>query len=457
MKSTVEQLSPTRVKIAVEVPFEELKADFDRAYKTLAQQVNVPGFRRGKVPARILEARIGRGPVLEQVVNDMLPSRYSEAVEANDLRVLGQPDIDVTKIEDGELVEFTAEVDVRPEIALPDFTAISVEVDAVAVGDDDVDVELDELRARFGSLKTVERAAKTGDFLTIDLAAEVDGKAVEEAATSGMSYEVGTDNLVAGLDDAVVGLSAGESKEFDSTLVAGEHADAAAKVTVTVGAVKERELPDADDEFAQMASEFDTIEELREDLRAKAEQRVRVDQATEIRDKVLEAVLEATEVPVPEAVVDAEAKGQIDQMLSQFGGDESILDILFQSQGTTREEFEAQNREQAEKSVRTQLVLDVVAEEREISVAQEELTEHILFQAQRYGMDPNVFVQQIQQAGQLGALFADVRRGKALAGIVNAVTVKDTAGAVVDTAEMFGSDDAEGATAEADDTEGTDA
>ena len=452
MKSTVEQLNPTRVKVTVEVPFAELEPDFDKAYKALAGQVNIPGFRKGKAPAKLLESRIGRPAVLDQVINDMIPARYSAAIEEHDLKVLAQPEIEVTKLEDNDVVEFTAEVDVRPEITLPKYEELEVTVEAPVADDSAVDTELDNLRARFGTLKGVERGAEEGDFLSVDLAATVDGEAVEEASTEGLSYELGSGTLVEGLDDAAKGLKAGESKEFPSSLVAGEFAGKEALITVTVQSVKEREMPEADDEFAQMASEFDTLEELRADLVEKVAQQAKAGLAGEIRDKVLDALIEATEVPTPEAVVDAEAHAQMHQLVDQFGGDTAILDQALAAEGTDRETFESETREGAARAIRSQILLDAVAEEASTEVSQEELTQHILFQAQRYGMDPNQFVQQIQQAGQLGSLFADVRRSKALADVIEKVTVKDTEGNAVDTSEFFGT----GEDAEAESTEATD-
>ena len=445
MKSTVEQLNPTRVKITVEVPFAELEPDFAKAYKSLAGQVNIPGFRPGKAPAKLLESRIGRPAVLEQVVNDMIPSRYSQAVDEHELVVLAQPEIEVTKLEDNEVVEFTAEVDVRPEIALPTYEDLEVTVEAPQTDEAGVDAELDNLRARFGTLKGVERGATKGDFLSVDLAATVDGEPVDEASTEGLSYELGSGTLVEGLDDAAEGLKAGESKEFTSSLVAGDHAGKEAVITVTVQSVKERELPEADDEFAQMASEFDTLDELRADLAEKVAQQAKAGLAGEIRDKVLDALMEATEVPTPEAVVESEAHAQMHQLIDQFGGDASILDQALAAEGTDRETFEAETREGAARAIRSQLLLDAVAEQNSTEVSQEELTQHILFQAQRYGMDPNQFVQQIQQAGQLGSLFSDVRRSKALADVIEKVTVKDTDGNVVDTSEFFGTGEADSA------------
>ncbi|MFI6867532.1 trigger factor [Nocardia sp. NPDC050406] len=443
MKSTVEQLSPTRVRINVEVPFEELKPDFDKAYKALASQVRIPGFRPGKAPAKLLEARLGRGAVLEQVVNDVLPKRYSEAVQTSEVKVIGQPEIEITKIEDGQELAFTAEVDVRPEITLPDFSSLAVTVDPIEIADEDVEKQLDSLRQRFGTLKSVDRAIENGDFVSIDLSATVDGETVEEASTTGLSHEVGSGQLIEGLDETLIGLKAEESKDFTSKLVAGEHAGKEAVITVTVQSVKERELPEADDEFAQMASEFDTIDELKADLGKRVEQAKKVQQAGEIRDKVLEALLEATEIPLPEKVVQAEIDAVLHDAVHGFDHDEAKLAEALEAQGSSREEFDADTKQAAEKSVKTQLLLDAVAEAENTQVGQDELTERIIFQAQRYGMSPDQFIQQVQQAGQLGAIFADVRRGKALAGVVTSATVTDTAGNTVDTAEMFGAPEEE--------------
>ncbi|QNG18358.1 trigger factor [Rhodococcus triatomae] len=439
MKSTVEQLSPTRVRINVEVPFEELKPDFDKAYKALAQQIRLPGFRPGKAPAKLLEARVGRGAVLEQVVNDTLPGKYSEAVTTAEVKAIGQPEIEITKLEDGETLEFTAEVDVRPEITLPDYSTIAVTVDPVEITEEAVDEQLLSLRQRFGTLTGVDRAVQDGDFVSIDLSATVDGEDVPEAATTGLSHEVGSGQLIEGLDEAIIGLKAGESKEFSSNLVAGDHAGKEAVVTVTVDTVKERELPEADDEFAQLASEFDTLDELVADLRERVGRVRKVEQAGQIRDKVLEQLLETVDVPLPEAVVKAEVDSALHDAIHGLDHDEAALDKLLEEQGSSREEFDKDAKESAERSVKTQLLLDSIADAEDVTVGQDELTERILFQAQRYGMAPEQFIQQIQQAGQLGAVFADVRRGKALAEVVEKAVVTDTAGESIDTAELFGS------------------
>ena len=458
MKTSVDKLSDTRVKLNVTVPFDELGKEIDQAYKAIAQQVNIPGFRRGKAPRQLIDARFGRGPILEQVVNDMLPTRYEQALAENDLNPLGQPDIDVTKIEDNDVVEFTAEIDVRPEIEVPDFSQISVTVPELKVDDAAVDGELDTLRERFGELKDTKRKLKKDDFAIIDLEATIDGEKLEDASTEGLTYRVGADDLMDGLDKAIKGLKTGEEAEFTSEIQYGDHKGEEATVKVTVQQTKERKLPELDDDFAQLASEFDTVEELRNSTREQVEENAKAQQAADIRDEVLKAALAQTEFALPESVVDEQVHNQLHQLLGQMAHDENALAQLLEAQGTTREEFDAQSREQAEESVRTQLFLDAVADQEQPEVSQQELTDHILFTAQSYGMDPNQFVAQLQQSGQIANLFSDVRRGKALAIAISRTQVADEAGNTVDPNEYFGeAEENAGDTEAAESTETTEA
>ncbi|OBG10516.1 trigger factor, partial [Mycolicibacter sinensis] len=406
MKSTVEQLTPTRVRINVEVPFTELQPDFDRTYKQLAQQVRMPGFRPGKAPAKLIEARFGRAAVLQQVVNEALPSRYSEAVTSSDLKPLGQPDIEVTKLDDGDQITFTAEVDVRPEIALPDLEQLKISVDPIEVGDVEVDAELESLRARFGTLTGVDRPAAEGDFVSIDLDATIDGEAVEGASTEGLSHQVGSGQLIEGLDDAIVGLSAGESKAFTTTLAAGPQAGKEAEVTVTVQSVKERELPEADDEFAQLASEFDTIVELRESLTEQVARTKRIQQAEKIREATLETLVDQVEMPLPEAVVQAHVDNALHNALHGLDHDENKFAEALADKGSSRAEFDAETRTEAEKSVKTQLLLDALGDQLEIQVGQNDLTQHLVLMARQYGIAPQQLMQFLQQNNQLPAVFA---------------------------------------------------
>lgn len=443
MKSTVEKLSPTRVRINVEVPFTELEPDFDRAFAQLAKQVRLPGFRPGKAPRKLLEARVGREAMLDQVVSDALPGRYSEAVTSSEVQPLGQPDIEITNKEYGQDLTFTAEVDIRPEIELPDLSTLTVTVDPIEVTDEEVDAELQSLRARFGTLKGVERAAENGDFVSIDLSATVDGKELPDAATEGLSHEVGSGQLIDGLDEAIVGLKEGETRVFTTKLAAGEHAGEDAQVTVTVKSVKERELPEPDDEFAQLASEFDTIEELKESLVEQVRRTKRVQQAEQIRDKVLETLLEQVEVPLPEKVVQAQIDDALHNAIHGLDHDEERLAEALEAQGSSREEFDADNRSNAEKAVKTQLLVDAIADKLDVQVGQNDITERLMLMSQQYGLQPQQLIQSLQQNNQLPALFADVRRGLALAAVVEGANVNDSDGNVIDTTEFFGRADAQ--------------
>ncbi|MGE2723815.1 trigger factor [Mycolicibacterium pulveris] len=438
MKSTVEKLSPTRVRINVEVPFTELEPEFDRAFKQLAKQVRLPGFRPGKAPRKLLEARVGREAMLDQVVSEAVPGRYSEAVTTTQVNPLGQPEIEITKKEYGEDLVFTAEVDVRPDIELPDLTTLKITVDPIEITDEEVDAELQSLRARFGTLTGVDRAAQNGDFVSIDLSGSVDGKELPEAATEGLSHEVGSGQLIDGLDEAIVGLKEGESRVFTTKLVAGEHAGQEAQVTVTVKSVKERELPEPDDDFAQLASEFDTIDELRASLREQVERTKRVQQAEQIRDKTLETLLAQIEVPLPENIVQAQVDDTLHSAIHNLDHDEARFAEVLEAQGSSREEFDADNRSNAEKGVKTQLLVDAIADKLQVQVSQNDITERLMLMSQQYGMEPQQLLQALQQNNQLAAMFADVRRGLAVAAVVQGATVTDSDGNEIDTTEFFG-------------------
>jgi len=420
------------------VPFTELEPDFDRAFKQLAKQVRLPGFRPGKAPRKLLEARIGRGAVLEQVVNDALPGRYSEAVSSSDIRPLGQPDIEITKLEDNEELVFTAEVDIRPEIELPDLETVKIAVDPIEVNDDEVDAELQSLRARFGTLTGVERAAEDGDFVSIDLSATVDGEDVPEANTEGLSHEVGSGQLIEGLDDAIVGLKEGESRVFTTTLAAGERTGQEAQVTVTVKSVKQRELPEPDDDFAQLASEFDTIEELKSSLVEQVQRVKRIQQAEQIRDKALEVLLEQVDIPLPEKIVQAQVDDTLHNAIHGLEHSEEKFAEALTEQGSSREEFDTDNRTNAEKAVKTQLLMDAIADKLDVQVGQNDLTERLVLMSRQYGLEPQQLLSYLQENNQLPAMFADVRRGLTVAAVVHGATVTDTDGNVIDTAEFFG-------------------
>ena len=435
MKSTAENLSPTRVRLSVEVPFDEVKPSLDAAYKKIGAQLRVPGFRPGKVPARIIDQRIGRAAVLEEAVNEVVPRSYVEAAREHELKTLGQPDIEVTK-QDDESLSFTAEVDVRPEITLPELDGIAVSVDDAAVTDDDVDEQLSSLRERFGSLKGVDRPVQTGDYVSIDLVASIDGEQIEAGSANGMSYEVGSGDLIDGLDEAITGTSAGDTVTFTATLQQGDRAGEEAEISATVNSVKEKELPDLDDEFAQLASEFDTIDELRADLRERLGGVKKLEQGAQARDKLVEHLVETVEFPVPESAIKSEIDAREHEIVHALGHDDAVFGRYLDAQGKTRDEFTEELREGAEKAVRAQFLLDAIADATEVQVGDSELTEYIVRQASRYNMAPQEFASQIMQAGNLPVVYADVRRNKALAEVLEHATITDASGNPVDLAAL---------------------
>ena len=432
MKSTVESLGPTRVRIAVEVPFDELRPSMDAALKRLSSQVRIPGFRPGKAPARIVEQRVGRAALLQDAVNETIPRAYAEAVRESSVKAIGQPDVEVTKLEDGDSLAFTAEVDVRPDIELPEYRKLPVTVDKAEVTDEQVDEQLEALREQFATLNGVDRPVQTGDYVLLDLLAEIDGAEVEGGSATGLSYEVGADDLVEGLDQALTGMSAGESTTFEAALRAGDHAGQAAEITATVHSVKERELPALDDELAQLASEFDTVEALRGDLAERLGRVGVLAQSAQARELLLDKLLEASDVPLPESAVKAEKEWREHDVVHQLEHNEAHLARYLDQQGKTREEFDADLQEAAERAVRTQIVLDVIADAESVSISDDELSAYLVGQAARYNVSPQEFAKQIMDAGNLPAVVAEVRRTKALATVLESAVVTDSDGSSVD-------------------------
>jgi len=463
VKSAVENLNPTRVRLTVEVPFEELKPSLDAAYKKINQQVTVPGFRKGKIPARIIDQRFGRGAVLEEAINDALPKFYTEAVTSGELDVLGQPEIDITEFNDNEELKFTAEVEVRPALEIPDYSHIEVTVDAIEVSDEEIDESIEQLRERFASTTPVERAAADGDVVIIDLEASIDGKALDDGVAEGFSYTVGSGQLLDGIDEAVIGLEAGGSATFSTELKGGSAAGRTAEVKVDVTTVQARELPELDDDFAQLASEFDTLEELRADGAKRLEQRKKYEQATEAQEKVLDALLELVEVPLPEQLLQDEIETR-KQNLEQYQFPMMGLtwESFLEREGKTLDEYNAQLEEQAKKGIKTQFILDALVKKEQLSVSQEELTEHLMRRAASSGMSPDQFAQAVVEGGQVPMLVGEVARGKALATVVEAAKVVDSNGETVDLEdededeyeyeESFGGETVEGAAEESEET-----
>jgi trigger factor len=460
VKSAVETLSPTRAKLTVEVPFEELKPSLDAAYKQIAKQINVPGFRRGKVPPMVIDRQVGRGAVLDQAINDVVPQKYMEALQENSLQPLAQPEIEVTKFEDNEALEFTAEVDVRPEITLPAYEGLEASVDDTEVTDADLDEQVEALRERFATLIDVERPAADGDFVVIDLVATKDGEAIEGAEVSGMSYRVGRGGMLDGLDEALVGMAAGDEKTFSSQLVGGDMVGEDVDVQVKVTQVQEQELPELDDEFAQLASEFDTIEELRDDLRERLGRGKRLEQAAAARDAVLEVLLDQVEVPLPETMVTDELNARRQSIEQQLAYSGLTMEKYLEDEKQTQEEFEADLERRVRDAVAAQFILDEIAKKEEFGIDQSELSEHLVRRAQQSGQDPQEFANHMFEHNHIPELVQEILRGKALAKIVESATVTDASGNVLDLKNLrpdgtIGEPVDETAVAEADETDVT--
>jgi trigger factor len=437
--STVEQLSPTRVKITVEVPFADLKPSMDQAYAEVAKSVNIPGFRRGKVPPVVIDQRFGRGVIIQEAFNNSWQNFYGAAVTENKLSPLAQPDVEVTKLEDGDVIEFIAEVDVRPEFDLPNFSTLQAQVDALDVPDTLVDSQVDVLRNRFGSRETVERPAAHGDIVTISLVASRDGEPLADATATDVEYTIGSGQMLDGLDEAVIGLSASESATFSSTLVSGPLKDEEADIEVTVSKVQKAELPETDDAFAQEASEFDTMEELRDNIKERLIRMARLEQASQARDAVLETLIGQVDVQVPEHLLNSEIdarRKQITEQLAQAGMtvEQYLADI---AEDQTEDEFWADLESRGEQALRAQIILDKAAEERAIDVDQNDLTQHILRKAQSEGVAPQQIADHLQEhPHHIEEYVLEIRRGKALAMIVESATVTDSNGSVVPLANL---------------------
>ena len=432
MKTDVEELSPTRVRLSVEVPFDELKPSLDKAYKEVGRQVRIPGFRPGRVPPPVIDRRVGRDVVLSQAVNDAMPDLYAKAVAEGDVHALGQPDVEITGLDDGKELKFTVEVDIRPKFELPDLAGLAVTVDDTLVTPDEVAEYLGNLQERFASLKGVQRPVETDDYVSIDLSASVDGAPVEDAQASGLSYQVGSQSLLDGLDDALAGMSAGESKTFQTELAGGEFAGREADVTVTVHSVKVKEVPGLDDDFAQLASEFDTLGELRADTRAQLERRKSTQQVLQARDRAMDALISQVDIPLPESVVAEEVEQNRESLVQQLQRAGATLDGYLEMTNQSQQQFDSDLQERARRAVKVSLILDQLAREEELNVDQAELAAYVTRQAEQMGVAPDRLAQQLADDGRLPFAAAEVLRGKAMNLVAERVKVTDPAGHAVD-------------------------
>jgi trigger factor len=428
VKTDVEELSPTRVRLTVEVPFDELKTSLDHAYREVGRQVRIPGFRPGHVPRQILDQRIGRGAVLEHAINDAVPDLYAKAVREAQVVALGQPQVEITKLEDGTEIAFTAEVDIRPSFEMPDIDQLSVVVDNADVSPDQVEEYLRALRERFASLSSVDRPVEDGDYVSIDLAAQVDGQDVEDAKATGISYEVGSGTILDGLDQALIGMSADETTTFTSELAGGEHAGSLADVTVTVRSVKVKDLPDLDDDFAQSASEYNSVGELRSNTRKQMEAMRRAGQAGQARDRAIEALLDQIDMPLPDSVVAHEVEHRHESLTEELGRAGITMDSFLASRDLTPADLDSEIADDVRRSVKARFILDKFADDEELGAEQDEIAQYVTQLSYQQGISPDEFVRQLTNSGQLGAVVSDLIRTKAADLLANRVKVTDESG-----------------------------
>jgi trigger factor len=414
LKSAVEKLSPTRIKLSIDIPFTELKPHIDGAYKSLSEKITIPGFRKGKVPSAMIDQRVGRGAVLDEAINAAIPAFYSQAAKDNDVLVIGRPTVEVTELKDNENFAFTIEVDIRPDIALPNFSEIKIEVDDVKVTEADIDKQVQALRTRFGTLTTVEKVVASGDFVTIDLVATKDGQPLDGGTANDLSYEVGSASMIDGLDEALIGLSTGGEKSFETTLV-GMAEGEKGSVKVSVKAVKERELPPVDDAFAKLASEFETLAELKADLTTRLTRLKEMEQGAQARDLLVEKLISSIDIPLPAEIIEAEVNDHLEK--------EGRLED---------DKHRAEVKDEVKSTITREFLLDSIVKAESVAVNESELTEYLVRAASRYGMTPDQFIKEVSQAGQVTTMVAEVARAKALAQVLGRVKVVDKSGKKVD-------------------------
>lgn len=440
MKTDVEELSPTRVRLTVEVPFDELKPSLDHAYREVGRQVRIPGFRPGHVPRQVLDQRVGRGAVLEHAINEAVPEFYAKAVREAQVSALGQPDVEITKLDDGAEIAFTAEVDVRPTFEIPELGDVQVVVDDADVSPDQVEEYLGALRERFASLRAASRPARTGDYVSIDLAAQVDGESVEDAQATGISYEIGSGTMLDGLDEALEGMSGDETATFQTVLAGGEHEGSQADVTVTVRSVKVKDLPDLDDDFAQSASEFNTVGELRANTRRQMETMRAAGQAGQARDRAIEALLTRIDMPLPDSLVEHEIEHRRESLERDLDQAGLTMEGYAESRQVSAADLEKEIADDVRRSVKARFILDQLAEQENLGIEQDDIGQYITQLAYQQGVPPDQFARQLTNSNQLGAVVADVLRSKAADLLAERVKVTDESGRKVAIAPAAGQD-----------------
>jgi len=432
MQTSVDRIDTHKVKLRVEVPPEVFGKDLDRAYREVAQQVRIPGFRKGKVPRKVIDVQVGRETVLGEFLEDAVPGYYREALRENDLAPIADPDLDVEQLEEGKPFVFTATVEVRPRLKLEasEYHGVEVERPAVEVSEDDLDRMLDSLRERFAELEPVARSARSGDYVVIDLRATIHGEEVPEGTRTDYLYEVGSGELGAKLDAELEGKRAGEILKLNDRLpeTAGERAGQEVAFQVLVKEVKGKKLPDLDDGFAKTASEFDTLDELREALREQIRSNKERAADSEVRDRVLQALIDRVEVELPDTLVDQETEHRVLHARERAERLGVTLDQLLSAQGLDELRFRADARDHAVRAIKADLVLEAVARAEGIQVTAEEIGSEIAGLAAALGREPEEVAKGLDRSGQVVSLAGDIIRSKALDVLVEHARIRPEGG-----------------------------
>ena len=418
MKSSVEKISPTRIKLSIDVEISELKPYIDSAYKTISERLNIPGFRKGHIPPAMVDQRVGRAGVIDEAITASLSPLYSQAIKDNEIHVIGRPTVEITSVKEDEGFSFTSEVDVRPELTLPNFSEITLTVDDVEATEEEINIQIEQLRTHFGTLTTVEKKIESGDFVAINLLAKINGEEIEGGTANDISYEVGTNQMVDGMDEAIIGLSAGEKTTFDTQLV-GQKDGEKGTVTVEINAVKKRDLPELNEDFAKLASEFETLAELRADISQRVLKMKKVNQGTQARDLLVEKLTKDIQIPLPQNVIDDEVNAHLE-------GEGRLED----------DKHRAEVTEEVTTSLTREILFDNIIQAEQVSVNENELTEYLFRASQRYGMTPEQFIKEVTDANQVTTMVAEVARAKALAGVLARVKVVTTSGKPVDLEDL---------------------
>ena len=418
MKSSVEKISPTRIKLSIDVEISELKPYIDSAYKTISERLNIPGFRKGHIPPAMVDQRVGRAGVIDEAITASLSPLYSQAIKDNEIHVIGRPTVEITSVKEDEGFSFTSEVDVRPELTLPNFSEITLTVDDVEATEEEINIQIEQLRTHFGTLTTVEKKIESGDFVAINLLAKINGEEIEGGTANDISYEVGTNQMVDGMDEAIIGLSAGEKTTFDTQLV-GQKDDEKGTVTVEINAVKKRDLAELNEDFAKLASEFETLAELRADISQRVLKMKKVNQGTQARDLLVEKLTKDIQIPLPQNVIDDEVNAHLE-------GEGRLED----------DKHRAEVTEEVTTSLTREILFDNIIQAEQVSVNENELTEYLFRASQRYGMTPEQFIKEVTDANQVTTMVAEVARAKALAGVLARVKVVTTSGKPVDLEDL---------------------